>query len=41
VAGAKAFGFQAYWLNRSDAPVEVLAISPDRIIKTALELRSG
>ena len=41
VAGAKAFGFQACWLNCSDAPVELLGISPDRIIKTALELKSG
>lgn len=40
VAGAKAFGFQACWLNRSDAPVEVLGVSPDGIIKTALELKS-
>ena len=38
VAGAKAFGFQTCWLNRSDAPVEVLGVSPDRIIKTAREL---
>jgi 2-haloacid dehalogenase len=41
VAGAKAFGFQACWLNRSNAPVEVLGFSPDRIINTALELTSG
>ena len=40
VAGAKAFGFQTCWLNRSDAPVEMLGISPDRIIKTALELKN-
>ena len=41
VAGAKAFGFQTCWLNRSNAPVELLGVSPDRIIKTALELKSG
>jgi 2-haloacid dehalogenase len=40
VAGAKAFGFQTCWLNRSGAPAEVLGVSPDRIIKTALELKS-
>ena len=39
VAGAKAFGFQACWLNRSNAPVELLGVSPDRIIKTGLELK--
>ena len=41
VAGAKAFGFQACWLNRSNAPVELLGVSPDRIIKTGLELKGG
>ncbi len=41
VAGAKAFGFQTCWLNRSGAPAEVLGVSPDRIIKTALELKNG
>jgi 2-haloacid dehalogenase len=41
VAGAKAFGFQACWLNRSNAPVEALDVWPDRIIHSALELKSG
>jgi len=40
VAGAKAFGFQAYWLNRNDLPVEVLGVEPDRIIRSAMELTS-
>jgi 2-haloacid dehalogenase len=38
VIGAKAFGFQAYWLNRSNAPLEVLGARPDRIIRTGLEI---
>ena len=40
VAGAKAFGFQALWLNRSNLPVEVLGVVPDRIVRSALELTS-
>lgn len=39
VAGAKAFGFQVCWLNRSNAPVEQLGVQPDWIIKSALEIR--
>jgi 2-haloacid dehalogenase len=38
VAGAKAFGFHAYWLNRNDQPAEVLGVMPDRIVRSALEL---
>ena len=40
VAGAKAFGFQAYWLNRNNLPVEVLGVVPDRIVRSAMELTS-
>ena len=40
VAGGKAFGFQALWINRQDAPDEVLGIEPDRIIHSAMELAS-
>ena len=40
VAGAKAFGFQAFWLNRNNLPVEVLGVVPDRIVRSALELTS-
>lgn len=39
IAGAKAFGFRVCWLNRSNAPVEALGVQPDRIIKTALEIK--
>ncbi|MGA2257741.1 MAG: haloacid dehalogenase type II [Thermoguttaceae bacterium] len=38
VAGAKAFGFQAYWLNRNNMPAEVLGVEPDRIVRSAMEL---
>jgi 2-haloacid dehalogenase len=40
VAGGKAFGFQAYWLNRQNVPLEVLGFQPDRIIHSATELAS-
>ena len=40
VAGGKAFGFQAFWLNRQNAPAEVLGVQPDRIIHSAMELTS-
>ena len=40
VAGGKAFGFQVFWLNRQNAPLEVLGFQPDRIIHSALELTS-
>lgn len=39
IAGAKAFGFRVCWLNHSNAPVEALGVQPDRIIKTALEIK--
>jgi len=38
VAGAKAFGFTVYWLNRQGAPVEELGVLPDAIIKSPLDL---
>lgn len=38
VAGAKAFGLQTYWLNRTKEPLEVLGCEPDGIISTATEL---
>ena len=41
VAGAKAFGFQVYWLNRQNAPLELLGFQPDRIIHSAMELVSS
>lgn len=32
-AGAKAFGFRAFWVNRAGAPVERLGAPPDAIVK--------
>lgn len=32
VAGAKSFGFTVFWINRSGAPMEELAVQPDHII---------
>ena len=32
-AGAKTFGFRAYWVNRGGAPVERLGVRPDAIVK--------
>jgi 2-haloacid dehalogenase len=40
VAGGKAFGFQAIWLNRQNASAEELGVQPDRIIHSAVELKS-
>ena len=37
-AGAKSFGFRAYWVNRSGAPVERLGVRPDEIVKDLEEL---
>ena len=31
-AGAKAFGFQAFWVNRGHAPVERLGVRPDETV---------
>jgi 2-haloacid dehalogenase len=31
--GAKSFGFDVYWINRSGAPVDRLGFRPDRIVK--------
>jgi len=31
-AGAKAFGFKAYWVNRNGLPVERLGVRPDAVV---------
>ena len=31
--GAKSFGFQVWWINRTGAPVDRLGFRPDRIVK--------
>jgi 2-haloacid dehalogenase len=40
VAGGKAFGFHAVWLNRQNASAEALGVEPDQIIYSAAELTS-
>jgi 2-haloacid dehalogenase len=37
-AGAKSFGFRAFWINRRGAPVERLGVRPDAIVKDLAEL---
>lgn len=37
-AGAKAFGFKTFWINRASAPVEELGVTPDRLLKSLAEL---
>ena len=37
-AGAKTFGLQAFWINRSGAPVERLGVRPDATLKSLAEL---
>lgn len=32
-AGAKAFGFRAFWVNRAGAPVERLGVRPDEVVR--------
>jgi 2-haloacid dehalogenase len=32
-AGAKTFGFKAYWVNRGSAPVERLGVRPDAVVR--------
>lgn len=38
VAGAKAFGFRTYWINRSDSVPEELGVSPDATLKSLTDL---
>jgi len=37
-AGAKSFGFRAFWVNRAGAPVERLGVRPDAIVANLAEL---
>lgn len=32
-AGAKAFGFRTFWVNRAGAPVERLGVRPDEVVR--------
>jgi 2-haloacid dehalogenase len=36
--GAKSFGFTAYWINRSGAPVDRLGLAPDAVLTSLGEL---
>ncbi len=38
VAGAKAFGYQVAWCNRTGAPAEELGVSPDHVVARLDEL---
>jgi 2-haloacid dehalogenase len=40
-AGAKSFGFRAYWVNRGGAPVERLGVRPDAIVANLGELEEA
>jgi 2-haloacid dehalogenase len=40
-AGAKAFGFRVFWVNRAGAPVERLGVRPDAIIRSLGELEQA
>jgi len=37
-AGAKAFGFTVFWVNRANAPVEELGVAPDHVLGSLGEL---
>ena len=37
-AGAKAFGFTVFWINRSGAPVERLGVTPDYVVTSLDEV---
>jgi 2-haloacid dehalogenase len=37
-AGAKAFGFRTFWVNRAGAPVDPLGATPDHVIGSLAEL---
>ena len=37
-AGARAFGFTTFWINRAAAPVEALGVTPDRVVDSLAAL---
>jgi 2-haloacid dehalogenase len=37
-AGAAAFGFTTFWINRAHAPVEALGVTPDRVLNSLAAL---
>lgn len=40
-AGAKSFGFRAYWVNRARAPVERLGARPDAVLESLAGLEAA
>lgn len=36
--GAKSYGFDVYWINRSGAPVDRLGFTPDRVLESLNEI---
>ncbi len=40
VAGAKAFGFTVYWVNRMGAVLDELGIAPDATVQSLAEVAS-
>lgn len=38
VAGAKAFGFRTYWVNRSGRTADELGVSPDAVVRSLSDL---
>jgi len=36
--GARSYGFVSYWINRTAAPVDLLGIAPDGILKSLGDL---
>ena len=37
-AGATAFGFTTFWINRAAAPIELLGVTPDRVVNSLAAL---
>ena len=37
--GAKSFGFEVFWINRADAPVDRLGYPPDAVVRNLAEVR--
>lgn len=37
--GARSYGFEVWWINRSGAPVDRMGLEPDRMVKSLNEIR--
>jgi 2-haloacid dehalogenase len=40
VIGAKAFGFQTFWINRANQPLDLLGLAPDTLLNSLSDLPS-